>query len=109
MPRIDRTPRKGAPATIHLYTDTIAAVVTRVSNSTVWIRRVETGKRRTANAAEVKAGGLPVREEDGILDKPFGPEERYARHDDTGYHGRRGRGQIVVTIGRSVGRTDYRY
>lgn len=102
-------PEVGAPATILLYTDTNAAVVTRVSASTVWVRTVETAPARTENEAEVKAGGYPVRVAEGILDKPVGGEQRFSRNDERGLHGPKGRGAVVLVIGHSVSRTDYRF
>lgn len=106
---INRTPVAGAPATILLYTDTQAAVVTRVSKASVWVRTVETGDEWTDNQAEVNAGGYPVRVSRGIVDKPVGQEQRFARHDETGRHGKKGRGEVKVVIGTSISRRDYRY
>jgi hypothetical protein len=108
MTDIDRTPVAGAPATILLYTDTQAAVVTRVSKASVWVRTVETGPEWTDNQAEVDAGGYPVRISRGIIDKPVGGERRFARNDARNLHGKKGRGAVVVRIGTSISRTDYR-
>jgi hypothetical protein len=105
---VDTTPVVGAPATILLWTDTQAAVVTRVSASNIWVRTVETGEGWTDNQAEVDAGGYPVRLARGILDKPVGGEQRFARHDDTNLHGNKGRGAVKVRIGTSIERRDYR-
>lgn len=98
----------GAPATIHLYTDTLAAVVTRVTATRVFVRRVATGVEVTSNAAEVALGGLPIRVSKGILTEPTGPEEGYKIREN-GRHGKLGRGEIVVTIGKSISKTDYRF
>jgi len=106
--QVDRTPKAGAPATILLYTDTQAAVVTRVSKASVWVRTVETSEAWTDNQAEVDAGGYPVRLARGILDKPVGQEQRFARHDDTGRHGNTKRGSVTIRIGTSIERRDYR-
>lgn len=105
MPQNRPAPTVGAPATIRLYTDTIAAVVTRVSASTVWVRRVETGPAKRVNH---KDEPYPVIHEEGVLDKPYGVEERYARNDERGWHGPKSRGSVIVVIGYSISRTDYR-
>jgi hypothetical protein len=105
---IDRTPVAGAPATILLYSDTQAAVVTRVSKASVWVQCVETGPAWTDNQAEVDAGGYPVRMARGLTDKPVGGEMRFARHDDTNLHGKKERGAVKVVIGTSIERRDYR-
>jgi hypothetical protein len=104
---VDRTPRAGAPATILLYTDTVAAVVTRVSASTIWFRRVETGEETTENQAEVNVGSPPVRRANGILDKPFGDEQRVARRETGKIHG--SNQTTRLSVGHSVSRTDYRF
>lgn len=100
----------GTPATIVLYTDTIAAVVVRSTEKSVWVRRVEldeTTKKSTG-------GGLPVITRQGILDRPVdgAPEERYTLRKG----GRlvaagqdNGRGSVRVVLGRSESRTDYSF
>ena len=101
----------GTPATILLYTDTRAAVVTRRTAKRVWIARVETGAETTENEAEVQMGGCPVRRADGILDKPLGAGEQYTLHvdqDGTPW-ATRGDRSIRVVFGHSVTRVDYRY
>lgn len=105
---VDTTPVAGAPATILLWSDTQAAVVTRVSKASVWVRTVETGEGWNDNQAEVDAGGYPVRLARGILDKPVGQEQRFARHDESNLHGSTKRGAVRVRIGTSIERRDYR-
>ena len=98
------TPTVGAPATIVFYTDTNAAVVTRVSGASIWVQKVETGEWTTENPGEP----WPVRVAEGVLNRPYGPEQRFARHDDTGRHGPQKRGEVYVRVGHSTERRDYR-
>lgn len=99
----------GTPATIYLYTDTRAAVVTRRTAKRVWISRVETANRRreSENLAE---GEMPVMLEDGVLDKPLGAGEPFTLYvDDEGRpYATKGDKSIRVRFGYSRTRVDYK-
>ena len=97
----------GTPATILYYTDTRAAVVTKITEKGVWIARVETTNRRR-ESDRLADGEFPVILEDGVLDQPIGPGERYTRRsraDGTEYATR---GDLRAHFGSSVSRIDYR-
>jgi len=97
------TPQVGMAATINLYTDTVAGVVTKVSAKSIVVDHVETGPaERINNPAEP----FPVIAEPGILGRPKGQEQRYR------FNVKRGRycnGSVSVTLGQSVRIVDYRY
>lgn len=101
-------PKVGEGATIVLFTDTQAAVVTRVTATRVFVRPVETGETRVENPSEVAAGGLPVDLADGILDRPKGPEQGF-RIRDNGRHGPTARGEVYIRVGKSIARRDWRH
>lgn len=108
MTSTDQTkPYVGQPASIVLYTDTRAAVVTKVTAKTIVIARVETGPSRLDMASDEGAYGLRPTLEDGILDKPIeGTEQRYTWNEKRQgwFHmGTRAR------LGRSVTRVDHRF
>lgn len=93
----------GMPATIHLYSDSVAAVVVKINAKSIVVRRVERdedSKRRVNDEREP----WPCFAWDGILDQPIGNPERYGVLDN----GRITNGSISVTVGRSISRTDYR-
>lgn len=99
-------PNVGDPATIHLYTDTLPAVVVKVNKKSIVVRRVE----HDENDPTVRNPGepFPAIMWPGILDRPIGEPERYSIVEtDSGYRYRNG--SISVTIGKSVKFTDYRY
>lgn len=99
----------GQPATILLYTDTTAAVVTRVNAKGVSIARVETGEMTPDMACDAGAYGLRVEQAEGILDKITGPSQAYrrvVRSDGTMIYTI---GSIKAVTGRSVTRIDRRY
>jgi hypothetical protein len=98
-------PVVGMPATVRLWTDSYAAVVTRVTRKTITVARVETGPVRPDEASDVGAYGLRPTLADGILDKIIpGTEQRYTRGTNGQY---RNAGQLV-TLGHSVTRVDWR-
>jgi hypothetical protein len=97
-------PEVGAAATISLYTDSLAAVITRVTATQVRVRRVATGER-TEDTRVDRVPGCPVMVAEGILTAPIGEEETYRLHKDGAYRDPNGR---RLRIGRSISRTDYR-
>lgn len=101
-------PYKGMPATIHLVSDSMAAVVVRVNAKSVTVARVATDetKRFRINA---EAEPFPCYAEPGILTEVIGTPERYSRieHGDGRVSYRNG--SIGLTLGKSVRVTDYRY
>lgn len=101
-------PFVGQPATIHLWTDSHAAVVVKVSPRSILVARVETGESRPDLASDVGAwGARPVLAE-GILDQITGTPERFRRIDsEDGPRYRKG--SISVSLGYSRTRIDYRY
>jgi hypothetical protein len=99
----------GTPATILLYSDSVAAVVTKVNPKSVVVRRVEVdeaSKRRINDPAEP----YPAWAWDGDVTKPYGEPERYSlvgtREDGSPIYRN---GSIGLSVGRSVKFTDYRY
>jgi hypothetical protein len=95
----------GMPATINLYSDTIAAVVTRKSATSVWVRRVELNESTQRPAGGYDQGPYPVLTTDGDLSKPFGDEERYTWSEKKrGYY----KGSLKLTLGASYRLVDYR-
>jgi len=97
----------GTPATIHLYTDSRAAVVTRVTAKTITIARVEDGPARPDEASDVGAYGLRPTLADGQLDKIIpGTEQRFMINKQTG---RWQHGSTRASLGRSVTRIDWRF
>lgn len=97
-------PEVGMPATIVLYTDTVAAVVVKVNPKSVMVAAVATGEERTTNPGEP----YPVRVSEGILDQITGTPERYSRIDTPDGPVFRN-GSIGVVLGKSIARTDYRH
>lgn len=95
-------PVKGMPATINLYTNTVAAVVFRVNPKSIVVCRVEVDKdsRRRVND---EAEPYPCYAWNGIVDKMIGEPERYPL-----VNGSYRRGSVSITLGRSVKITDYR-
>jgi len=92
-------PAPGTPATICMWSDTIAAVVTKVTRTTVTIMQVEVGEYR-------KGHGDNDTIADGNLDQPIpGTEEIYRLRKDGRYHG--GHGRLV--FGHSRSRTDWTF
>lgn len=98
-------PKVGIGATELLYTDTVAHVVTRVSTSgkRIWVRRVnvDTVNRTVTNPGEP----FPCIIEEGLLDKPFGPEKMLTLCKN----GRWMRNGIKFIIGQSYSKIDYRF
>ena len=104
---MDKTERVGAPATIHLETDSCAAVVVRVNGKSISVARVETGEQKQDMGADGanSPGCPPVMRAEGILDKIIGKPARYVRVERSdGTIGYRN-GSITVTLGQSVSRT----
>jgi hypothetical protein len=99
----------GTPATIHLFSDSVPAVVVRVNPKSVTVRRVEVveaSRRRINDEAEP----FPCLAWDGDTSKPVGEPERFPligfRPDGSPVYRN---GSIGLTLGRSVRITDYRY
>lgn len=101
-------PTVGMPATVHLYSDSQAAVVVKVNPKSVLVARVATdvSSRRRLNSEREP---FPCWAEDGILTEVVGVPERYMRreHEDGRVSYRNG--SIGITLGKSVSVTDYRY
>ena len=99
----------GTPATIGYYTDSRAAVVTKVTAKSVWVARVETTNTRHENE-NLAEGEMPVVLKDGILDKPLGPGERFTLYTDGDGkpYATKGDKSIRVRFGHSVTRVDYK-
>jgi hypothetical protein len=93
-------PQVGTPATIVLYTDTIAAVVVKVNEKSVVVREVEVGPERNLRGPGYP---FPLISADGLLDRPVGPEQNFRLGRDGHYH----RGSVDLVLGKSVKRTDY--
>ncbi len=103
-------PYVGQPATIHLYTDSVAAVVTKVNPKSIIVCSVPVieGSRRRVND---EAEPFPCWAEDGDVDAPAdkrGTPERFTIVQ-TERGTRYGVGSIRVTLGRSVSKVDHRY
>lgn len=98
-------PVVGTPATIHYYTDTRAAVVTRVTAKTITLSRVDTGPERPDMACDAGAYGVRPGRADGILDRPIeGTEQRF-----TYRNGQWRSGSTRATLGRSTTWIDHRF
>lgn len=96
---------QGMPATECLVSDTYPHVVTRVSDKSIWTRRVAHGEKRTA----YMKGPFPVIEADGLLDQPEGPEVRWTRAISPLGNEYGKRGSIILALGRSDLHIDYSY
>lgn len=99
-------PAANAPATIHLYSDTDAAVVTRVApnGKSVWIRPVEIDE-------DTRVNDFPITTVQGDISRPRGEEERYTLRKD-GRYVRAGEGirdGAWLTFGQSVRRQNLAY
>lgn len=100
-------PFVGQAATIHLFTDSIAAVVTKINKKSIVVARVATTEA-VQDKSRDGADYLPVMIAEGILDEVVGSPERYSiieTEDGPRYRN----GSIGVTLGRSIALTDYRY
>ncbi len=96
-----QNPAVGDPATIVLVTDTIPAVITRVTPRTVVVREVEHEEPRRVNH---ESEPFPVLQAQGILDKPFGNGERFSMTTRGHYM----HGGVRLLLGTSLYRRDYR-
>lgn len=98
---------KGAPVSIMYYTDTRAAVVTRVSPSgkTVTVARVETGPSRRDMACDEGAYGLRPTRADGILTDPIPGTEQTFRLTRRNRYENQG---CYLILGRSTTWVDHR-
>jgi hypothetical protein len=98
--------KAGDPASIRLYTDTRAAVVTHVTAKTVTVQRVEVGPGQPDMACDEGAyGARPVKSE-GILDKPIeGTDQRFTwSATKNGFYNQ----GLHLILGRSQDWIDYR-
>lgn len=102
-------PAVGTAATIHLFSDTVPAVVVKVNAKSVVVRRVavdEASKRRINHEAEP----FPAWAWNGDLSQPVGEPERYSlvgeREDGSPIYRN---GSVGLSLGRAVKITDYRY
>lgn len=101
-------PYVGQPATIHYYTDTRAAVVTRVTAKTITLARVETGPSSPDLRCDEGAYGVRPARSEGILSRPIaGSDQRF-----TFRHGKWRNGSLTgglrATLGHSTTWVDYR-
>lgn len=98
-------PQPGMGATQHYVTDSRALVITRVSASgrTLWTRAVELGPVRHEHDV-TGTDEPPVTLQDGILNKPYGPERQWRLNG----RGRWANGGERITIGHSVRRVDHK-
>lgn len=100
-------PFVGMGCTINLYSDKMAAVVTKVNAKSIVVARVatdEAGAWRVNSESEP----YPVIARAGILTEIIGEPERYARVE-TSYGVCFRNGSVGVTLGKSISLTDYRY
>lgn len=98
------TPTVGMPATIHLYTDTVPAVVVRVNAKSVTVAQVpviESSRHRVNDPAEP----FPCWAWAGDVTGERGTPERFRMVAPGKYRN----GSIGLTLGRAVKITDYRY
>lgn len=102
-------PLVGEPATIHLFSDSVPAVVVKVNAKSVVVRRVEVDES-TRRRFNDEREPYPAWAWDGDLSKPVGEPERYSligrRADGSPIYRN---GSIGLSLGRSVKITDYRY
>lgn len=100
-------PAVGTGATIHLFSDSQAAVVVKVNAKSIVVRRVEVdaASRYVTNPGEP----LPCIAKKGILDQPIGEPERFklVRVLDDGMP-QYANGSIRLGLGYSRKVTDYR-
>lgn len=95
----------GDPASVLMYSDRYACVVTRVTPKTITVAKVETENGRQDMACDEGAWGVRPWREDGILDRPIeGTEQRFQRNK----HGRYTRNGLTLILGSSVTWIDYR-
>lgn len=112
MTRNDFPPRPapvkvGDPATVKMYSDSYACVVTRVTPKTVTVAKVETENGRQDTACDPGAWGVLPWREDGILDQPIeGTEQRFTLNKYGRYT--RGDSGLTLILGHSTTWIDYR-
>ena len=97
------TPYVGMPATIHLYTDTIPAVVVGVTAKSVVVQQVDIDE--VSKMTYDDGSGFPVITYNGNVDAPIGERERFTLTKNGTYR----RGSIGLQLGKSYKRTDYRF
>ena len=98
-------PFVGQAATIRYYTDTRAAVVTKVTAKTITIARVETTDAKPDEACDAGAYGLRPMRAEGILDRPIAGTELVFRFTKRNRWENQG---CVARLGSSVEWVDYR-
>lgn len=98
-------PYVGQPATIHLFSDSLAAVVVKVNKKSIVVRRVAVGP---VESADIDGSGFPIESAEGIVNEPIGAPERFSIVQ-TSSGIRYGAGSIRVSLGRSIQFRDYRY
>lgn len=101
--------KEGMPATEHWVTDSCGHVVTRVSATSIWTRRVAHGESVVLRMN----GPWPVTRAEGLLDQPEGPEYRWTRRVSVlgNEYATRGTGgnRITLTLGESYRVVDYSF
>lgn len=102
-------PEVGMGASIRLYTDTVACVITKVTRTQVTVRRVATGEAKRAEAFDSGAYGVKPTTADGILDQPIGEPETYRWSAKRGRYVGGGDGSCVLILGKSFTLIDRRF
>jgi len=101
---VTRGIKVGDPVTLTLWSDTRAAVVTRVTAKTITVARVETGPSRPDMASDTGAYGLRPTLADGILSEPIpGSAQRFTWTRNAWRNG-----STRAVLGHSVSRVDWR-
>jgi hypothetical protein len=108
---VSPAPVVGTPATIQLFTDSVAAVVVKVNAKSVLVRRVAVGEyvQDMARDGAGVDGVPPVMVAEGILDQPHGEPERFSliglsREGKPVYRN----GSVGLSLGYSRSVRDYR-
>jgi hypothetical protein len=105
---ITATPKVGDPVSIHYWTDTRAAVVTRVTAKTITVACVETEDAAPDMRCDAGAYGLRPTRAAGILDKIiYGTEQRYTFRANAWRNGSV-RGGTRLILGHSTTWIDWR-
>lgn len=94
-------PYVGMPCTVILYSDTVAAVVTKVNGSSVNVQYVRT----EAPVVTSHYGPFPRTTAQGITTEPYGETQRFTLNK----HGRFANGTIGLRLGTSSTYTDYSF
>lgn len=101
--KLENSPRPfvGMPATILLYTDTSAAVVTKVNGKSIEVASVATGEPVVVNMY----GPFPRTRAEGLTNQVIGEAQRYTLNK----RGEFRRGSIGLQLGESYRYVDYSF